>query len=65
MNQNEHVYAICCWLEVDGDTISGTAAYTLHNLQDLYYNKSKNSSCSSALAVCNPAHHWAGPTPGK
>ena len=54
MTQNEHVYTICCRLEVAGDVISGesvktTEGYALLNVEvasiSSFREKSKSATC--------------------
>ena len=37
LTQNEHVYAIFCWLEVAGDVISGDAVKTIEGYAVLHF----------------------------
>ena len=44
MAQNEQVYTICCWLEVDGDVISGENVRTIEDYAVLNFEVSEFSS---------------------
>ena len=44
MTQNEHVYAICCRVEVAGDVISGANVKTIDGYEELNFEVVSSSS---------------------
>ena len=47
MNQNKHVYVICCWPEVAGDVVSGENVRTIEGYALLNFEVSEFSGFSN------------------